>query len=93
MSIALVDLLGFVAGACSTLAFVPQVLRVWKTRSATDISYGMYFIFLTGNVLWFAYGVYTQALPLMVCNVVTIVLSGAVVVMKVCLERPGRHPV
>lgn len=90
MSIDPVELLGFVAGACSTLAFVPQVLRVWKTRSARDISYGMYFIFLSGNVLWFAYGVSTHAIPLIVCNVVTILLSAAVVVMKVRLERAGR---
>jgi MtN3 and saliva related transmembrane protein len=89
MTAVTVDFLGLVAGACTTFAFIPQVLRVWKTRSAADISYGMYFIYLTGNGLWFAYAFYTSSFPLMITNVVTIILSGSVVFLKVRLERPG----
>lgn len=87
MTIAAVDFLGFIAGACTTFAFIPQVLRVWKTQSATDISYGMYFIYLTGNGLWFAYAFNTSSFPLMITNIVTIILSGSVVFLKIRLER------
>jgi len=87
MTAATVDLLGLLAGACTTFAFIPQALRVWKTRSAADISYGMYFIYLTGNGLWLVYAFYTSSFPLVITNVVSIILSGSVVLLKVRLER------
>ena len=87
MTATTVEYLGLLAGACTTFAFIPQVIRVWKTRSASDISYGMYFIYLTGNGLWFAYAFNTRSFPLMITNVVTIILSGSVVFLKVRLER------
>jgi MtN3 and saliva related transmembrane protein len=84
------DSLGFVAGACTTLAFLPQVLQVWRTRSAADISLGMYSIFLAGTILWLAYGISSGSAPLIVTNSVTLVLSGAVLTMKLRFARaPG----
>ena len=76
------DLIGAVAGTLSTIAFIPQAWRIWKTRSARDLSLPMYLIFSTGVALWLLYGVLLGALPIIVCNGVTLVLAGTVLAMK-----------
>ncbi|HTQ75930.1 MAG TPA: SemiSWEET transporter [Burkholderiales bacterium] len=76
------DLIGMVAGTLSTVAFVPQVWRIWKTRSARDLSLPMYLIFTAGVALWFAYGLMLGAAPIIVCNGLTLLLAGTVLAMK-----------
>ena len=78
-----VDLLGAVAGALTTTAFIPQVWRIWKTRSARDLSLSMYLIFTSGVALWFLYGLWLGALPIITSNGVTLLLAGTVLAMKV----------
>lgn len=73
---------GMIAGICTTLAFVPQVLQVYKSRSAKDISLGMYAIFISGVVLWLIYGVMINALPIILANAVTLFLAGAILMAK-----------
>jgi MtN3 and saliva related transmembrane protein len=82
MSATALNVLGFVAGLLTTAAFVPQVLKIWRTRSARDISLGMYWVFTSGVVLWLVYGLALGSLPIIVANVFTLVLSLAVLVMK-----------
>jgi MtN3 and saliva related transmembrane protein len=89
MSDTTLTLLGFLAGVLTTAAFVPQVLKIRKTRSARDISLAMYAVFTTGVVLWLVYGVALGSVPIIVANVFTLVLALAVLVMKV---RYGRSP-
>jgi MtN3 and saliva related transmembrane protein len=76
------DLIGALASTLTTVAFVPQVWRAWKTRSARDLSLPMYLIFTSGVVLWFVYGLLLGAMPIIVGNAVTLLLAGAVVAMK-----------
>ena len=78
----LADLLGAIAGILTTLAFVPQVWRVWKTRSTRDISLGMYLVFTTGVGFWLAYGLVLGAWPIIVANSVTLMLTGTVLALK-----------
>ena len=80
--------IGFIAAACTTLAFVPQVVHVWRTRSAQDISLAMYLILVTGMLMWIVYGARIHSLPLVVANGVTLVLAGAVLVGKLRFKRP-----
>lgn len=80
MSVA--DLLGSIAGILTTVAFVPQVWGVWKTRSTRDISLGMYLVFTTGVSFWLAYGLVLGAWPIIVANSVTLMLTGTVLVLK-----------
>ena len=82
MSATALNVLGFIAGVLTTAAFVPQVLKIWRTRSARDISLGMYTAFTSGVVLWLVYGLALGSLPIIVANVFTLVLSLAVLVMK-----------
>ncbi|HMH19405.1 MAG TPA: SemiSWEET transporter [Burkholderiales bacterium] len=77
-----VDLVGTVAGALTTIAFVPQAWRIWKTRSAQALSLSMYLIFTSGVALWFLYGLLLGAWPIIVCNGVTLLLAGTVLAMK-----------
>ena len=76
------DLIGSVAGALTTIAFVPQVLQIYRSRSARDISLGMYAIFVSGVLLWLIYGCMIGALPVIVANGVTLLLAAAILVGK-----------
>jgi MtN3 and saliva related transmembrane protein len=76
------DLIGAVAGTLSTIAFIPQSWRIWKTRSARDLSLPMYVIFTSGVALWFLYGLMLGAVPIIVCNGLTLLLAGTVLAMK-----------
>jgi len=84
------DVLGFAAGTLTTIAFVPQVYRIAKTRSAHDISWLMFGIFGLGVCLWLWYGVRTGALPVIVANAVTLALAVTILVLK---WRYGRDAV
>jgi len=77
------SVIGFSAAMLTTLAFVPQVLKVWQTRSTADISLGMYSLFTLGVALWLVYGILIFAWPIILANIVTLILAGAVLVMKV----------
>jgi MtN3 and saliva related transmembrane protein len=76
------DLIGWLATTLTTIAFVPQVWRAWKTRSARDLSLPMYLIFTAGVVLWLTYGLMIQSWPIIVGNIVTLVLASSVLAMK-----------
>jgi MtN3 and saliva related transmembrane protein len=76
------DMVGFVAGACTTLSFLPQVVKAWRTRSTRDISLGMYLLLLCGITLWLVHGFQIGSLPVMAANAVTLVLVVAMVYMK-----------
>lgn len=82
--------LGLAAGVLTTVSFVPQLLKVWRTRSADDISTGMFVLFCTGLVLWLTYGVLIHDLAIIVANVVTLVLAGAILALKLKYSRERR---
>jgi len=77
------EIIGFIAAACTTFAFVPQAVRVWRTHSVEDISLLMYLILVAGVALWIVYGAFIHSLPVIIANCVTLVLAGAVLVGKV----------
>jgi MtN3 and saliva related transmembrane protein len=74
--------LGLIAGALTTLAFIPQVIKIWKTKHATDISLGMFAIFSCGVLLWLFYGIEIDAIPVIVANAITLGLSLTILVFK-----------
>jgi MtN3 and saliva related transmembrane protein len=78
----MVEIIGSVGAACTTLAFVPQVLQIWKTRSAKDVSLPMYITFMIGVICWFTYGLMLTAWPIIVANIITFGLALAVILMK-----------
>lgn len=80
------EMIGYIAGVCTTLAFLPQVIKTYKTRSAKDISLGMYLVFCTGLVLWTIYGLQKHAWAIVYANVATIILAGSMLVMKLVFD-------
>ena len=76
------DLIGAVAGTLTTVAFVPQVIKAWRTQSVADLSIWMLIAFTTGVVLWIVYGVETQSMPVIAANGVTCVLALMLLGMK-----------
>ena len=79
--------MGYIAGFCTTIAFLPQVIRTYKTRSAKDISLGMYLVFCFGVIMWLLYGVSINAMAIVWANSATIILSGAMLLMKIVFDR------
>lgn len=77
-----VSIIGFAAAFGTTTAFAPQVYRAWKLKHTKDISLTMYIIFVTGVVLWLVYGILIDSKPIIVANVVTSILAGSVLLLK-----------
>lgn len=75
--------LGYFAGFLTTISFIAQVVKTWKSRSATDLSLGMFSIFAVGVMCWLVYGVLIQETPIIFWNLVTLVLVFAILFMKI----------
>jgi len=73
---------GSMAAVCTTLAFVPQVLKSWRTRDLSGISLPMYTIFTTGVLLWLIYGILIEDWPVIIANAITALLASAVLCLK-----------
>ena len=78
----LIDTIGSVAAALTTLSFVPQAWQTFKTRDVSGISLGMYAAFTLGVALWLVYGLLISAWPVIIANVITLVLALAILWMK-----------
>ncbi|HBC40538.1 MAG: SemiSWEET transporter [Pseudanabaena sp.] len=70
-----INILGFTAATLTTLAFLPQVIQVWRSRSTKDISLPMLITFIAGITLWLVYGLLVKAEPIYIANGVTLVLN------------------
>jgi MtN3 and saliva related transmembrane protein len=81
------DLLGLVAGSLTTISFVPQVLKIWRTRSGQDVSLGMFILFSLGVLLWLVYGLALGAVPIIVANAATLILALVVLALKLRFDR------
>ncbi|MCC8369306.1 MAG: SemiSWEET transporter [Rickettsia endosymbiont of Oxypoda opaca] len=80
------EIMGYIAGILTTIAFVPQVIKTYQSRSTQNISLSMYIIYCTSVVLWLIYGILINSLPLIITEMITLILSGAILVMK-CLWK------
>jgi MtN3 and saliva related transmembrane protein len=74
--------LGYFAGFLTTVSLVPQVIKIWTTKSADDFSLMMLLIWCTGIGCWLVYGVLLDAIPIILWNVSTLLLAVAILVMK-----------
>jgi MtN3 and saliva related transmembrane protein len=75
--------IGFLATLCSTLAFVPQVLKTWRTRSTRDISVAMFATVVAGSILWIVYAWLRSDIPVLTTNVVIFLLASSILYLKV----------
>jgi MtN3 and saliva related transmembrane protein len=85
--------LGLVAGALTTIAYLPQLIKTWKSKSAEDLSWSMLITLCVGIVLWLIYGTYVHDLPVILANIVTLVLSSIILVLKLRYSRAKKTTV
>ena len=77
-----ITLLGFAAGTLTTLSFVPQVHKAWRSKRCDDLSLSMLLAFGAGVLLWLVYGVVLRKSPIIVANAVTLVLILVLLFLK-----------
>ena len=82
-----VDSLGLLAGSLTTIAFLPQIVKTYQSRSADDVSYSMFIMFSIGVALWGLYGWEIHATPVIVANLITFVLAISVLIMKTLFAK------
>ncbi|HBK34274.1 TPA: hypothetical protein DEP34_02535 [Candidatus Uhrbacteria bacterium] len=75
--------IGLFAAICTTIAFLPQVVKTIKTKQTKDISFWMYLIFLIGLLAWLIYGILIKDLPVIIANTATFLLAGLVFIFKI----------
>jgi len=76
-------ILGFAAGAFTTFAFLPQLIKAWKSKSTKDISLGMFVIICAGVILWMIYGFLTKSQPIIIANIVTLIFCAVILFLKI----------
>jgi MtN3 and saliva related transmembrane protein len=74
--------IGYAAGTLTTIAFLPQLVHVWKTKRADDLHIGTLLIFTLGVTLWVVYGIATHQRPVTLANAVTLALQCAIIYLK-----------
>ena len=79
----IIKYIGFFAAFCTTIAFLPQAIKVYKSKSTKDISLYMFLIFTIGVLSWLIYGMIISDLPLIFANAVTLILSFFILVYKI----------
>ena len=79
----MVTIIGLLAATLTTIAFLPQLWRIWKTKSARDVSYLMLVVFMSGLFLWLVYGIILGALPVILANSITLFLNMIILWLKI----------
>jgi MtN3 and saliva related transmembrane protein len=77
-----ITVLGLVAAFCTSISFLPQAVKTYKTKKTKDISLPMYSLLVFGIVLWFIYGIYINALPVILANGVSFVFTSFILMLK-----------
>ncbi|MBF2067141.1 MAG: SemiSWEET transporter [Calothrix sp. C42_A2020_038] len=77
-----ITVLGLVAATLTTFSFLPQLLKIWQTKSAKDVSFVMLICFNAGIFLWLIYGFYLSALPIILANGITLFFNLIILVLK-----------
>jgi MtN3 and saliva related transmembrane protein len=78
-----ITFLGYLAGALTAFAFLPQLLKVIKTKSTKDISLAMFVVICTGILLWLIYGILINSLPIILANAMTLIIAGLILLLKI----------
>lgn len=76
------EIIGLIAAVLTTSAYVPQVYKTWKTKSAGNISLTMYIAMFTGILLWLVYGIHLDSFAMIVANVITAILTLIIIFFK-----------
>ena len=79
----LVEFFGYLAALLTTLSFAPQAFKIWKTKSAKDISLATFLMFLIGTISWLTFGIMMNSLPIILANLFTMILAIIILYFKI----------
>lgn len=82
-----IALIGMFAAVMTTISFVPQVIKSWKTKSVNDVSLIMYLVLMIGQFSWLTYGILIHSLPLIVSDFIVFVLTISMLMLKFKYKR------
>ena len=82
-----IDLFGFSAALLTTIAFLPQLYKTWKTKSAEDVSLIMLILFITGLICWIIYGFKINSIPILVANIITFIFNFSILILKITYSK------
>jgi len=77
-----VEIIGLLAGSLTTISFVLQVYKTWKTKSAENLSLSMFMVYIIGISLWFTYGLEIHSISMIISNTITAILSFTLIYFK-----------
>ena len=78
--------LGYLAALCTTVAFIPQAIKVYKTKHTKDISFGMFSLLNAGLIFWLIYGLMLNSYPIILANALTLIFAVYILVIKLKLD-------
>lgn len=79
----MLNFLGFFAAILTTISFVPQAYKVYKTNNTSSISLAMFLLFTVGVICWLVYGFMKNDLAITIANLLTLVMSGYILFKKI----------
>ncbi|MGB3649863.1 MAG: SemiSWEET transporter [Rivularia sp. (in: cyanobacteria)] len=80
-------IVGLLAATLTTTAFLPQMIKVWQTKSANDVSYAMLITFIVGVFLWLIYGILRQDIAVILANALTLIFNLTILWLKIKYEK------
>lgn len=83
MNFSLTTLIGLIAAICTTVSFVPQIVKILETKRTDDVSFSMYAVICTGIFLWIVYGFLIMDIPLLLANTISFILAMSVLILKI----------
>ena len=78
-----IEIVGLIAATLTTASFVPQVLKVWRTKEVKNLSLTMYSAMLAGVILWFTYGVLIDSISIILANIITAILVSSIIYFRI----------
>ena len=86
-----IEILGYTAGAITTLTFLPQVIKTWKNKSAKDVSLNMFIIAVINEIMWVVYGALLDNWVIILTNAIILVMSTTMIFLKLKYGRSGNQ--
>lgn len=85
----LVENIGYVGSLLTSITFIPQVYKSWKSKSVGDLSITMIFIVVSSTIVWLTYGYLINSGPVLVANTVVLVLTLILLYFKTSFKKPN----
>ncbi len=82
-----IEIIGFIAAVLTSVSFVPQVYKIWKTKSAKGVSLTMFLLFFVGVILWLVYGIFINSLSMIIANAITSCLALVIIYYKLKIKE------